>query len=326
MAKAKFETVEVEAETVKEETTAVAVKETTAVSTGVEVKGLNIRFATLSPFYAVSAVPQECAQECREGDLYLKTGKTSAWRLAGSGKANGVRAIVVDGKEGFLEGCPMGTGMMPRTWVVGRPKSAGSPEVIRTVEEARAAALAETEGKVPFYRFEDYSKAMNPVPQHYIAPCIYLELLVQVPDTFAGDVTLVKVGGSLYTPARLLFKKFDTIKVRQFFNNIRVRESMRHRGEKGWEWSPYGQYVTVFTQGAEFTRPTGQKGYIWTPTVEATLNTQKDVEECNDGRKAGMLYAPTDEERRDLEMFYMAVASTPATAEDVASAGQDGEL
>ena len=155
---------------------------------------------------------------------------------------------------------------------------------------------------------------MNPIPPHYIAQCIYLEMLVQVPDDFQGEVDLVKVGAHLYTPARVLFKKFDTIKVRQFFNNIKVREELKHRGEEGWTWSPYGQVVSFFTQGAGFTRPTGQKGYIWTPTVEAALG--------EDGR----LYRPTEEETQDLAAFCALSKPTQATDEEVAAAGQDGEL
>lgn len=308
----KFESVEVEHQTGA--STAVAVKEPGTVSTDVKAKGLNIRFASLAPFYSVSSLPQECAQECHEGDLVLKTGKTSAWRLSGAGKKNAVIAIVVDGKRGFLEGCPMGSGLTPRTWVIGRPKALGSSELLADIEDCRKAALAETEGKVPFYRFEDYSKAVNPIPQHYISECLYLELLVRVPDDFMGDVTLVKVGAHLYTPARVLFKKFDTIKVRQFFNNIKVREEMRHRGEEGWTWSPYGQVVSFFTTGNEFTRPNGAKGYIWTPTVEAALNAE------------GKLYKPDEEEREDLTRFYMAASESTVSAEEAADAGQDGEL
>lgn len=311
----KFETVEVEAAGSKEDSaTAVAVQGTTAVSTGAEVKGISVRFATLSPFYSVSSVPQECAQECKEGDLVLKTGKNSAWRLTGSGKKNAVRAFVVDGKPGYLEGCPMGSGILPRTWVVGRPRSAGSDVILQNVDECREAALEETKGEVKFYRFEDYSRAMNPIPQHYIAQCLYLEMLVQVPDDFQGEVDLVKVGAHLYTPARVLFKKFDTIKVRQFFNNIKVREELKHRGEQKWTWSPLGQVVSFFTQGAEFTRPTGQKGYIWTPTVEAALGED------------GKLYRPDEEETRDLVAFCALSKTSRATDEEVASAGQDGEL
>ena len=315
MAKTKFESVDEPSAAKKEETTTsteVAVKETGAVSA--KVRGLNIRFATLSPYYSVSAVPKECADECREGDLVLKTGKNSAWRLTGNGKKNAVVAFVLDGKAGYLEGCPMNSGLTPRTWVVGRPKAAGSSEILGSIEECRAAALAETEGKVPFYRFEDYSRALNPIPQHYISECVYLEMLVRVPEDFPGEVDLVKIGAALYTPARVLFKKFDTIKVKQFFNNIKVREELRHRGEEGWTWSPYGQVVSFFTNGAEFTRPTGQKGYIWTPTVEAALGED------------GKLYRLTDEERKDLTAFYMAVAGGDLKPEDVESAGADGEL
>ena len=314
MGKTKFESVDESSAGSQSETTAVAVKETGAVSTEVKVSGVTYRFAGLSPFYAVSAVPQECAKECHEGDLVLKTSKNSAWRLCGGGKANAIRAFVIDGKQGFLEGCPMGSGLVPRTWVVGRPKAAGSAETLATLDECRKAAMADTEGKIPFYRFEDYSKSMNPIPQHYISECLYLEMLVRLPEDFGGEVDLVKIGGGLYTPARVLFKKFDTIKVRQFFNNIKVREEMRHRDDENWKWSPYGQAVSFFTNGTEFTRPTGQKGFIWTPTVEAALGAD------------GKLYKPDEEERKDLARFCQSMADTKVTAEDVAGAGQDGDL
>lgn len=294
---------------------AIAVQQPTAVSTEVTVKGVAIRFATLSPFYGVSAVPPDCAQECREGDFYLKTGKTSAWRLTGSGKKNALRAIVVDGKLGLLEGFKGGGGQnqTPRTWVIGRPKAAGSSELLTDIKACQAAAIEETGGTVPLYQFENYSKALNPIPDHYISKCLYLELLVQVPEDFNGDVTLVKVGGSLYTPVRVLFKKFDVMKVEQFFNNIRVREEVMHRGEEGWKWSPYGQFISLYTSGVEFTRPNGNKGYIWTPTVEAALGSD------------GKLYKPDTEEREDLLCFQMSMADSVVSTDTVESS-DDAEL
>lgn len=310
MGKPKFESVKEGAP--ESPTTEVATTGGAAVSTEVRVQGLQVRFATLMPFYTVCDLPQEVHQECKEGDFVLKVSKTQAYRISGSGRQNALRAIVVDGKQGFLEGCPMGSGALPRAWVVGRPKAQGSQELLKTIEDCRAAAQAEAQG-VPFYRFEDYSKSMNPIPPHYIAECFYLELLVKLPDTFAGDVTLVKVGGSLYTPARILFKKFDPIKVRQFFSNIQVRESMKHRGDKEWKWSPYGQYLSVFTEGAPFTRPNNTKGTIWTPRIEAALNG------------AGTLYVPDEEEREDLTKFYMAASATTMTAEEAAEVG-NGDL
>ena len=310
MGKPKFESVKEGAP--QSSSTEVAVAQPSAVSTEVKVQGLQVRFATLMPYYSVCDLSEDLKQECKEGDFVLKVSKTQAYRISGSGRGNALRAIVVDGKQGYLEGCPVNSGALPRAWVVGRPKAQGSQEILKTLEECRAAAQAEAP-EVPFYRFEDYSKSMNPIPQHYIAECFYLELLVRLPDTFAGDVTLVKVGGSLYTPARILFKKFDPIKVRQFFSNIQVRESMKHRGDKEWKWSPYGQYLSVFTEGAPFTRPNNTKGTIWTPRIEAALNEQ------------GTLYVPDEEERDDLTKFYMAASATTMTAEEAAEVG-NGDL
>lgn len=295
--------------------TEVAVAQPTAVSTDVQARGLQVRFATLMPFYTVCALPDDVVRECKEGDFVLKLSKTSAFRLSGSGRNNKVRAIVVDGKRGFLEGCPLGEGgtqAVPRAWVVGRPKAPDSTEVLKTLEECRAAAQAEAPD-VRFYRFEDYSKAMNPIPKHYIAECFYLELLVQVPETAPADVLLIKVGDTLYTPARVLFKKFDPIKVRQFFNNIQTRESMKHRGDKSWTWSPYGQFISIFTEGQPFTRPNGSKGAIWTPRVEAALDDK------------GSLYVPNDEEVQDLQGFYNAATNSPVTEAELAEAGS-GDL
>lgn len=286
---------------------AVAVAETMAVSTEVTVRGATVRFATMSPFYAVSAVPQECSQECREGDFYVKTGKTSAWRFSGSGKKNAVRAFVVDGKLGILEGFKGATGQIPRAWVAGRPykKTDGSTVMLSDIKECLAVAKEEAGPSVPFYRFEDYSRATNPIPDHYLSRCLYLELLAMVPDGFAGDVPLVRIGGNLYTPVRVLFKKFDPIKVEQFFKNIQVREEVRHRGEQGWKWSPFGQAVSVYTNGVPFKRPNGAEGYLWTPTVEAAL----------DGN--GRLYVPDDEEKSDLVRFQMSLADTSADMSEV---------
>lgn len=292
---------------------AVARVETGAVSTQVNVRGASVRFATMSPFYAVSSVPQECAQECREGDFYVKTGKTTAWRFSGSGKKNAVRAFVVDGKLGILEGFKgAANGTIPRSWAVGRPRQGpdGKTVALSDIHACLEAAKAETQNAVPFYRFEDYSKAANPIPDHYLSRCLYLELLAKVPDGFAGDVPLVKVGAGLYTPVRVLFKKFDPIKVEQFFRNIQVREEVRHRGEEGWKWSPYGQCVSVSSVGVPITRPNGAQGYLWTPTVEAALDD------------TGKLYVPDDEEKADLAQFAKALADSTA---DISEVG-DGEF
>lgn len=306
MGKPKFETVNEDAP--KSSSTEVATVGSNKLSTEVKVHGLQVRFSTLMPYYTVCDLPEEVRNECKEGDLVLKVSKTQAYKIIGSGRNNALRAIVVDGKEGFLEGCPMNSGFVPRVWVVGRPKAQGSSEVLTTVEECREAAMMEAPD-VPFYNFENYSKSMNPIPQHYISRCLYLELLLKLPEEFNGDVTLVKIGGSLYTPARVLFKKFDPSKVSQFFSNIQVRESLKHRGDKNWKWSPYGQFISLFTDGRQFTRPNGSKGTIWTTRVEGALNDK------------GTLYVPDDEEREDLTKFYMAASATEISRDDIDSVG-----
>lgn len=111
----------------------------------------------------------------------------------------------------------------------------------------------------------------------------------------------------------MLFKKFDVMKVEQFFNNIRVREEVMHRGENGWKWSPYGQVVSIYTNGVEFTRPNGNKGYIWTPTIEAALGSD------------GKLYKPDTEEREDLLRFQMSMTDSVVSSDNIES-GDDAEL
>ena len=287
---------------------AVATVGASEVSTQVSVRGASIRYATMTPFYSVSSVPQECAQECREGDWYLKTGKTSAWKFAGSGKRNAVKAFVIDAKEGILEGMKGASQNIPRSWSVGRQYQTPDGVVVpKDLKECFALARAETNGAFPFYRFEDFNKVTNPIPEHYLARCVYLEMLVEVPDTFAGDVSLYKIGGSAYTPVRILLKKFDPIKVEQFFRNIQVKEEVRHRGDKDWKWSPYGQCVSVYSNGVPFKRPNGADGYLWVPTVEARLSED------------GKLYAPSAEEKADLVQFQLSLAGSVASVDDVDS-------
>ena len=287
---------------------AVAAAETTAVSTQVNVRGASVRFATMTPFYSVSSVPQECAQECREGDWYLKTGKTSAWKFAGSGKRNAVKAFVIDAKEGILEGMKGASQNIPRSWSVGRQYQTPDGVVVpKDLKECFALARAETNGAFPFYRFEDFNKVTNPIPEHYLARCVYLEMLVEVPDTFSGDVPLYKIGGSAYTPVRILLKKFDPIKVEQFFRNIQVKEEVRHRGDKDWKWTQYGQCVSVYSNGVPFKRPNGADDYLWVPTVEARLSED------------GKLYAPNSEEKADLVQFQLSLANSVASVDDVDS-------
>lgn len=292
-----------ESDVVDAKSTAVVEMSATEVSTEVKVSGLQIRFATLQPFYSVCQLPETVMRECREGDLVLKLGKDSAFKLAQAGREGAVRAIVLDGKQGVLEGCPIASGSVPRVWSVGRRAEDGT--VLNSLADCwRAASAAAPE--VPKYRFEDYSKATNPIPSHYFAECCYLQLLVQVGDAVSDDVQLVKVGDALYTPAVVLFKKFDVISLRKFFNNIQVREAMSHRNDKDWKWSPTGQFVTVFTKGAAFKRPNGTTGTIWSPSIERALGDN------------GMLYSPTDEEREDLTRFLMMASDSTATVGDAA--------
>lgn len=283
------------------ETCAVVAASSAELSTEVKVSGLQIRFATLQPFYSVCQLPENVMRECREGDLVLKLSKDTAFKFAPAGREGAVRAIVLDGKQGVLEGCPIASGSVPRVWSVGRRAEDGTP-LTSLADCWRAASAASPE--VVKYRFEDYSKATNPIPEHYFAECCYLQLLVKVPDAVGDDIQLVKVGDSLYTPASVLFKKFDVITLRKFFNNIQVREAMLHRNEKDWRWSPTGQFVTVFTKGASFKRPNGTTGTIWSPSVERAL----------DGN--GALYSPTDEERDDLTKFLMMASDSTATVGD----------
>ena len=281
-------------------TTAVAVAENTQVSTAVKVRGLSMEYATMMPFYSVCGLPDAFKRQCHEGDVILKRGSDVAFRLMEPGQPP-VKAIVLDGQQAVLEGRPIG-GDLPRVWCVGRPAASG--EVPRTVQDCWRLA-GEAAPEVKRYRFEDYSKSMNPIPEHYLAEALYLRLLVQVPDSIPDAFSLVTVGGTIYVPATILFKKFDVIGVKRFFNNIQVREAARHADEPGWAWSPAGQFVSVGVNGRAFRRPNGTEGTIWTLNLERLLGAD------------GMIYSPTDAERDDLARLFMGLADAEATVDDV---------
>lgn len=281
--------------------TAVAVAENTQVSTTVTVKGLQLEYATLMPFYSVCGLPDAFKRQCHEGDVILKRGNDCAFKLMEPDQKP-VKAIVLDGQQAVLEGRPIG-GDLPRVWCVGRALADGT--VPKTIAECWAAADRQAP-EVKRYRFEDYNKTMNPIPDHYLAEALYLRLLVQVPDSVPDAFSLVTIGGDIYVPATILFKKFDVIGIRRFFNNIQVREAARHANEPGWKWSPAGQFVSVGVNGRTFKRPNGTDGTIWTLGLERLLGDD------------GMIYKPTDAEREDLTKLYMSMADTEATVDSVA--------
>lgn len=290
-------------------TTAVAVAETTQVSTAVKVRGLSMEYATMMPFYSVCGLPDAFKRQCHEGDVILKRGSDVAFKLMEPG-GTPIKAIVLDGQQAVLEGKPMeddgtssSTPQLPRVWCVGRPTlDGGTPQTIadcwRLAEEAAP--------EVKRYRFEDYNKVTNPIPKHYLAEALYLRLLVQVPDLIPDAFSLVTVGGTIYVPATILFKKFDVIGVKRFFNNIQVREAARHSDEKDWVWSPAGQFVSVGVNGRKFKRTNGTDGTIWTLALERLLGSD------------GMIYRPTDAECDDLTRLFMGLADAEATVDDAA--------
>lgn len=285
--------------------TAVAVVENTQVSTTVTVRGRSLEYATMMPFYSVCGLPDAFKRQCHEGDVILKRGSDVAYRLMEPGDKP-VKAIVLDGQQAVLEGRPMG-GDLPRVWCVGRPTAGG--EVPETIADCWRIAEAEAP-EVRKYRFEDYSRAANPIPEHYLAEALYLRLLVQVPDSVPDAFSLITVGGAIYVPATILFKKFDVIGVKRFFNNIQVREAARHAGEKGWIWSPAGQFISVGVSGRSFKRPNGTDGTIWTLSLERLLGAD------------GMIYKPADAERDDLTRLFMSLSDAEASVDDVG----DGDL
>ena len=281
--------------------TAVAVAETdTQVSTTVKVGGLSLEYATMMPFYSVCGLPDAFKRQCHEGDVILKRGNDVAYRLMEPGEKP-AKAIVLDGQQAVLEGRPMG-GDLPRVWAVGRPVSTGA--VPRTIADCWRYAEAEAP-EVRRYRFEDYNRASNPIPEHYLAEALYLRLLVNVPDSVPDAFSLVTIGGEIYVPATILFKKFDVIGVKRFFNNIQVREAARHADDKDWVWSPAGQFISVGVSGRTFKRPNGTDGTIWTLALQRLLGDD------------GMIYRPTDGARDDLTRLFMGMAESSASVDEV---------
>ncbi len=278
-------------------TTAVAVAEPTQPAAAVQVSGLSLEYATMMPFYSVCALPDAFKRQCHEGDMILKRGNDVAFRLAEPGDP-AVKAIVLDGQQAVLEGRPIG-GELPRVWCVGRPADGEVPQTVKDCWRLALNALPE----VPQYQFEKYDRTANPIPERYLAEALYLRLLVQVPDSIPDSFSLVTVGGTIYAPATILFKKFDVIAVKRFFNNIQVREAASHAGEKGWTWSPAGQFISVKVNERKFTRPNGTAGSIWTIGLERLLG------------KDGMIYRPSDAERDDLTRLFMGMAGGEAPAD-----------
>ena len=288
-------------------TTAVAVAEGMQVSADVEVRGLSLEYATLMPFYSVCGLPDAFKRQCHEGDVILKRGADVAFKLM-EPDGDPVKAIVIDGQQAVLEGRPMAAtssveAQLPRVWCVGRPTPDG--KVPHSLQDCWKLA-EEAAPDVRRYRFEDYSRLANPIPEHYFAEALYLRLLVRVPDSIPDAFRLVTIGGSIYVPATILFKKFDVIGVKRFFNNIQVREAAAHANDPAWTWSPAGQFVSVSVNGRKFKRANATEGTIWTLALERLLGQD------------GMIYKPTDSERKDLTRLFMGLADGVASVDEAA--------
>ena len=154
-------------------TTAVAVAGNTQPSTTVvKVRGLQLEYATMKPFYSVCGHSDAFKRQCHEGDVILKRGSDVAFKLMEPGDKP-VKAIVLDGQQAVLEGRPIG-GDLPRVWAVGRTSLSG--ETPQTLQDCWRLAEAEAP-EVKRYRFEDYNKVTNPIPEHYLAEALYLRLV-----------------------------------------------------------------------------------------------------------------------------------------------------
>lgn len=282
-------------------TTDIAVMDNTQLSTTVAVSGRSLEYATLMPFYTVCNLPDAFKRQCHEGDVIIKRGSDNAFKLLEPGQTP-LKAIVIDGQQAVLECLPMG-GNIPRVWRVGTPVfGGGTPKSL--AECWNLAKEAAPEAKP--YRFEDYNRMTNPIPEHYLAEALYLKTLIQVPDSIPDAFDLVTIGGAIYVPANILFKKFDVIGIKRFFNNIQVREAARHASDPNWKWSPAGQFVSVGVNGRTFKRPNGTDGTIWTIGLQRLLD--EDM----------MIYQPTDAEREDLTRLFMSLSDTEASVNDVA--------
>lgn len=288
-------------EVVDAKDSAVATTETTAVSTEVQVQGVQLDF----PFVRIGqGMSQWRTTETKngkpeEGSFYVGKTKDANYKIGEAGKDGGLYGIILDIVYGYKEERPYqpGNTTPPKRWIVAGTKNDGSPV---TDSDCLEAAAKENFSLTPKATGEIWPDTGRPKMRANLGRFCYLMMLVPVPDTFTSDEFRVyPIGDRLYTTVRFefdrqYFKQFDSIMA-----NIKSRAEFAHRADKNYRFSVNGLVGHLYSCDA-----TNKQGISYTAhAFEKALRNGKPWEF-------------TAEEKADFMKFLMSVKAGTASVDD----------
>lgn len=308
-------------EVVDAKSTQVATVETTAVSTEVQVQGVQLDF----PFIRIGqGMSQWRTSETKngkpeEGAFYVGRSKDQNVKIAESGKDGGIYGIILDKVDGFKEDRPYtpGNNAAPRRWIVGQQDADGKP---MTEEACLTAAAAEGFSLAPRPTGEVWSDTGRPKMRANLGRFCYLLMLVPVPDTLeSDDLRVYPIGDRLYTTARMEFDRQYFKALDQTLGNIKARADFAYMqeqkkllrekkvDEEGYKkaiashrWSVNGLVCHIYSCEA-----TNKQGIAY--TAHAFERAMRD----------GKPWEFTKEEKEDFTKFLMSVKAGAASVDDV---------
>ena len=212
-------------EVVDAKSTQVATVETTAVSTEVQVQGVQLDFPFIRIGQGMSQwrTPETRNGKPEEGAFYVGRNKETNVKIAEAGKDGGVYGIILEKVDGFKEDRPYspGNNVAPRRWIVGQQDADGKP---MTEEACLTAAAAEGFSLAPRPTGEVWPDTLRPKMRANLGRFCYLMMLVPVPETLEGDdLRVYPIGDRLYTTARMEFDKQYFKALDQTLGNIKAR-------------------------------------------------------------------------------------------------------
>ncbi len=308
-------------EVVDAKSTQVATVETTAVSTDVQVQGVQLDF----PFIRIGqGMSQWRTAETKngkpeEGAFYVGRSKDQNVKIAESGKDGGIYGIILDKVDGFKEDRPYtpGTVAAPRRWIVGQQDADGKP---MSEEACLTAAAAEGFSLALKPTGEVWSDTGRPKMRANLGRFCYLLMLVPVPETLeSDDLRVYPIGDRLYTTARMEFDKQYFKSLDQTLGNIKSRADFAFMQEQkkllrdgkidtdgykqaiaGHRWSVNGLVCHIYSCEA-----TNKQGITY--TTHAFERALRD----------GKPWEFTEEEKADFTAFLMSVKAGAASMDTV---------